>query len=201
MKRIFLLGTIFMFLFCGTVSAKTIGLNLLVGGVYTNHQLHNSSEQNSYGFSTWTIWSKHMGGFNVGLFYDLPKNWSLYLNTQFSFNKIFVNDTQAGFGYNFKPGKGFNMFLGGGFAFGGSKHRISNTKSHEYGNIGGGIAFIPSFMFSNKLGMYMGVMGSIYKPVSSKVVTKTNNKYTRENNYLRRMASSINVMLGLKIIF
>lgn len=198
-KKAFIFVCFFLTLFVGFASAKTLGLNLLVGGVYTNHQLHYSSGTGSDGFSTWTIRSKHMGGFNIGLFYDLPKNWSVYLNTQFSFNKIFVNDTQAGFGYNFKPGKSFNLFLGGAFAFGGSKHSSPGSNSSvEYGNIGGGVAFIPSFMLSNKVGMYLGVMGSIYKPVSSTHVTRINNTSKRtENVLLPKMATSINVMLGV----
>lgn len=200
-KKAFIFVCFFLTFFVGFASAKTLGLNLLVGGVYTNHQLHSSSGTDHDGFSAWIIRSKHMGGFNAGLFYDLPKNWSVYLNTQFSFNKIFVNDTQAGFGYNFKPGKVFNLFLGGAFAFGGSKHGNSNS-SYEYGHIGGGVSFIPSFMISNKIGLYMGVMGSIYKPVSGYHVTTSKNGTNRNAlSHLPTMTTSINVMIGVRVKF
>ena len=195
-KKMLIPLCLFAVVFATAGSAKSLGLNLYVGGVYTNHQIHDVWDSAYDGFNHRHIRSKHMGGFNIGLSYELPKNWAIFGSTIFSFNRIYVNDTQFGFGYTFKPGKGFNLFLGGAFAIGGSQfvHSVRGGAAEEgYTNIGGGVNLTAYYMFTGQFGMYLGLHGNFYKPIRG--------YYKAQNRILPHFANSTNVALGFKIRF
>lgn len=142
-RKLLFVCLVFALVFTGMLTAKSIGLDLEVGGAYNNHQLHRiGSSYGSNGFRYHGISSKSLGGFNIGISYPLPKNWAVFANTTFTFNNIFVNDTMLGVGYIFKPGKGFELLLGGAFAFGGSAFQWASGGAiitESYFNLGGGI--------------------------------------------------------------
>ncbi len=199
-KKIVVLMAFFT-VFAGAASAKSIGLNLEIGAVYTNHQLHYfGGGTQSDGFRHHSIKFKHMGGFNVGLSYDLPKNWAIYASTIFAFNSIFANDTQFGIGYNFRLARGFSLFLGGAFAVGGSQfNRIIANKSAEwekYTNLGGGVRLTAAYMFTGRFGIYFGGWANYYKPIKG---VKLGQEMPARN--LPTMVQSLNAMAGLKIAF
>ena len=146
-----------------------------------------------------------MGGVNIGISYPLPKNWAVFANTTFTFNNIFVNDTMLGVGYIFKPGKGFELLLGGAFAFGGSAFQWATggaIVTESYFNLGGGINFTASYMFTGKFGMYAGASALYYKPLSGNRETKIGNSSSSvsiQPSLLPNLAKSIGLKLGLKI--
>ena len=160
-KKLFFVCLVFALVFTGMLTAKSIGLNLEAGAAYTNHQLHTfGKDTKSDGFKYQGIKSKSLFGVNLGISYPLPKNWAVFVNTTFAFNNTFVNDTMLGAGYIFKPTRGVDLFLGGGLALGGSvfkwaKGSVSTT--YKFFNIGAGINFTASVMFTNKIGMYAGI--------------------------------------------
>lgn len=205
-KKLFFVCLVFALVFTGMLTAKSTGINLEVGAAYTNHQLHNIGKNYAYdGFKHHGISSKSLGGFNIGISYPLPKNWAVFANTTFTFNHTFVNDTMLGAGYTFKPGKGFELLLGGAFAFGGSAFQWASGSAiitDSYFNIGGGINFTASYMFTSKFGMYAGASAIYYKPVVGKRSTKignSTNSASIKSSSLPDMAKSINIKLGLKI--
>ena len=193
-KKMLIPLCLFAVVFTAAGSAKSLGLNLYVGGVYTNHQIHDVWDSAYDGFNYRNIRSKHMGGFNIGLSYELPKNWAIFGSTIFSFNRIYVNDTQFGFGYTFKPGKGFSLFLGGAFAIGGSQFIGNGAAEEGYTNIGGRLNLTAFYMFTGQLGIYLGFSDNIYKPVRGFYKNTLRKK-------LPDMANSINLALGFKIRF
>ena len=202
-KKLFFVCLVFALVFTGMLTAKSTGINLEVGAAYNNHQLHNIGKNYAYdGFKHHGIRSKSLGGVNIGISYPLPKNWAVFANTTFTFNHTFVNDTMLGVGYIFKPGKGFELLLGGAFAFGGSAFLINNETTVSYFNVGGGINFTASYMFTGKFGMYAGASAIYYKPVAGNISTKIGNSTSStgiKSGSLPDMAKSINIKLGLKI--
>ena len=207
-KKLFFVCLVFVLVFTGMLTAKSVGLNLEVGAAYNNHQLHNiNSNYSSDGFRYHGIRSKSLGGVNIGISYPLPKNWAVFANTTFTFNNIFVNDTMLGVGYIFKPGKGFELLLGGAFAFGGSAFQWASGGAiitESYFNLGGGINFTASYMFTGKFGMYAGASALYYKPVAGNESTKRGSNTTTtsiNSGSLPDMAKSINIKLGLVVKF
>ncbi|UTY26547.1 hypothetical protein [Treponema denticola] len=205
-RKLFFVCLVFALVFTGMLTAKSIGLDLEVGGAYNNHQLHTiGSSYGSNGFRYHGIRSKSLGGFNIGVSYPLPKNWAVFANTTFTFNNIFVNDTMLGVGYIFKPGKGFELLLGGAFAFGGSAFQWASGGAiitESYFNLGGGINFTASYMFTSKFGMYAGASALYYKPLSGNLETKIGNSSSSvsiKSGSLPDLAKSIGLKLGLKI--
>lgn len=205
-KKLFFVCLVFALVFTGMLTAKSTGINLEVGAAYNNHQLHNIGKNYAYdGFKHHGIRSKSLGGVNIGISYPLPKNWAVFANTTFTFNHTFVNDTMLGVGYIFKPGKGFELLLGGAFAFGGSAFNYTENNSNvteSYFNIGGGINFTASFMFTRKFGMYAGASLIYYKPVSGRKSIKNGNSSRTTNinsGLMPDLTKSIGLKLGLKI--
>ena len=203
-RKLFFVCLVFALVFTGMLTAKSVGINLEVGAAYNNHQLHNIGKNYAYdGFRHHGIRSKSLGGFNIGISYPLPKNWAVFANTTFTFNHTFVNDTMLGVGYIFKPGKGFELLLGGAFAFGGSVFNWpegSLTATDSYFNVGAGINFTASYMFTGKFGMYAGASVIYYGPVYGNWAKKdvNGNSYSRKGN-LPDLAKSIGAKLGVKI--
>jgi len=203
-KKLFFVCLVFALVFTGMLTAKSVGINLEVGAAYNNHQLHNIGKNYAYdGFRHHGIRSKSLGGFNIGISYPLPKNWAVFANTTFTFNHTFVNDTMLGVGYIFKPGKSFELLLGGAFAFGGSVFNWpegSLTATDSYFNVGAGINFTASYMFTGKFGMYAGASVIYYGPVYGNWAKKdvNGNSYSRKGN-LPDLAKSIGAKLGVKI--
>ena len=207
-KKLLFVCLVFALVFTGMLTAKSTGINLEVGAAYNNHQLHDIGKNYAYdGFKHHGIKSKSLGGFNIGISYPLPKNWAVFANTTFTFNHTFVNDTMLGAGYIFKPGKGFELLLGGAFAFGGSVFNYpegSLTVTDSYFNVGGGINFTASYMFTGKFGMYAGASALYYKPVAGNESTKRGSNTTTtsiKSGSLPDMAKSINIKLGLVVKF
>ena len=204
-KKLFFVCLVFASVFTGMLTAKSVGLNLEAGGAYTNHQLHTINDYGPNGFRYHGINLQDLGGINIGISYPLPKNWAVFANTTFTFNNIFVNDTMLGAGYIFKPGKGFELLLGGAFAFGGSAFFHTSDKTTEsYFNVGGGINFTASYMFTGKFGMYAGASAIYYKPVAGNVSKKIGSNTTTtsiKSGSLPDMAKSINIKLGLVVKF
>jgi len=207
-RKLFFVCLVFALVFTGMLTARSIGLDLEVGGAYNNHQLHRINNSYGYdGFKYHGIRSKSLGGVNIGISYPLPKNWAVFANTTFTFNNIFVNDTMLGVGYIFKPGKGFELLLGGAFAFGGSAFQRaigSDIITKSYFNLGGGINFTASYMFTGKFGMYAGASALYYKPVAGNESTKRGSNTTTtsiKSGSLPDMAKSINIKLGLVVKF
>lgn len=203
-KKLFFVCLVFALVFTGMLTAKSTGINLEVGAAYNNHQLHDIGKNYAYdGFKHHGIKSKSLGGFNIGISYPLPKNWAVFANTTFTFNHTFVNDTMLGAGYIFKPGKGFELLLGGAFAFGGSVFNYpegSLTVTDSYFNVGGGINFTASFMITRKFGMYAGASVIYYRPVYGNWVKKdTNGNSDSRKGKLPNLAKSIGAKLGVKI--
>lgn len=205
-RKLFFVCLVFALVFTGMLTARSIGLDLEVGGAYNNHQLHTiGSSYGSNGFRYHGISSKSLGGVNIGISYPLPKNWAVFANTTFTFNNIFVNDTMLGVGYIFKPGKGFELLLGGAFAFGGSAFQWATggaIVTESYFNLGGGINFTASYMFTSKFGMYAGASALYYKPLSGNRETKIGNSSSSvsiQPRLLPNLAKSIGLKLGLKI--
>lgn len=196
-KKIILIAAFSLF-FAGMLQAKNIGIGLEIGADYTHHRIHRFGKSKDYGFGTHSSMFKHMGGFNFAISYSLPKNWAVYASTIFAFNATFVNDTQLGIGYNFALGKGFHLFLGGGFAIGGSKFTakmLTETKEYlKYTNIGGGLKLTASYMFTKMLGMYFGTSAHYYKPVKGYVFGTE-----KPFDALPSMVQSINLCAGIKI--
>ena len=203
-KKLFFVCLVFALVFTGMLTAKSTGINLEVGAAYNNHQLHDIGKNYANDrFKHHGIRSKSLGGFNIGISYPLPKNWAVFANTTFTFNHTFVNDTMLGVGYIFKPGKGFELLLGGAFAFGGSvfSYQKGNfTYTDSYFNVGGGINFMASYMFTSKFGMYAGASAIYYSPVYGSWAKKdTNgNSHSRTEN-LPNLTKSIGAKLGVKI--
>ena len=207
-KKLLFVCLVFALVFTGMLTAKSIGLDLEVGGAYNNHQLHRINNSYGYdGFKYHGIRSKSLGGVNIGISYPLPKNWAVFANTTFTFNNIFVNDTMLGVGYIFKPGKGFELLLGGALAFGGSAFQWATggaIVTESYFNLGGGINFTASYMFTGKFGMYAGASALYYKPVAGNESRKRGSNTTTESiksGSLPDMAKSINIKLGLVVKF
>ena len=206
-KKLLFVCLVFASVFTGMLTAKSVGLNLEAGGAYTNHQLHTITGYGYDGFRHHGISLQDLGGINIGISYPLPKNWAVFANTTFTFNNIFVNDTMLGVGYIFKPGKGFELLLGGAFAFGGSAFQRaigSDIITKSYFNLGGGINFTASYMFTGKFGMYAGASALYYKPVAGNKSTKRGSKTDTESiksDSLPDMAKSINIKLGLVVKF
>lgn len=197
-KLVFVLITLVLVSTMG-LSAKSIGLDLDIGGVYTRHIQHTiGSTPDGAGFYHHSAHHKNLGGFSLGLSYHLPKNWSVYVSSLFTFYRTFVNDTQIGFGYTFNMYKGINLFVGGGFAMGGSVSKYSDIRSEHYFNIGGGLNLVSSYMFSSRIGMFLGLSTACYKPVSGK--SKINN-LTADLNTKSLMHQSFNLQLGLRVRF
>ena len=205
-KKLFFVCLVFALVFTGMLTAKSTGLNLEVGAAYTNHQLHTfGKDTKSDGFKYQGIKSKSLFGVNLGISYPLPKNWAVFVNTTFAFNNTFVNDTMLGAGYIFKPTRGVDLFLGGGLALGGSVFKWSKgsvSTTYKFFNIGAGINFTASVMFTNKIGMYAGISDTYYKPVSGKWTEKVGDKTFSgdiPSALMPDLAKSINIKLGLKI--
>jgi len=205
-KKLFFICLVFALVFTSMLTAKSVGLNLEAGVAYTNHQLHYfSNNTGTDGFKHQWIRSKSLFGFNLGISYPLPKNWSVFVNTTFAFNNTFVNDTMLGAGYIFKPGRGVDIFLGGGLGFGGSVFKWASgsiSTAYKFFNIGAGINLTASFMFTDKIGMYVGISDTYYKPVSGKWSTKVGDKNSSgdiSSGEMPDLAKSINGRLGVKI--
>lgn len=204
MKKFFAV-ILFCFSAITFVFAKgTAGLSFDVGAQYLNHQLHNfgkDNKNNGNDFNYHSIAFKNMGGFNLGMNYEIAKNWSVFLNTAFSFNSTFVNDTVLGFGYTFGLDKGFRLFLGGGLAFGGSefsKTYYNTTTKTSYVNVGGAVQLVASYMFTRMFGIYFGVSDNLYAVVKGtrKIGSTTTDIQT---DYLPDMNKSMSAKVGLRI--
>lgn len=205
MKKFFLMMSIFAL--ASFAFARNKGLSLDIGAHYENHSLHYFDDGKMNDFNVHSNHNKHMGGFNLGLDFMVAENWSIFLDTSFSFNGVFVNDSAIGFGYNFNIGKGFNLFIGGGFGFGGSQFKwsVGNVETkQEFFNVGVNLKLIASYMFTNKVGIFFGITDTYYIPAMGKQKIKfgSNEKeFSIKRNNLPNYVQSIQPKLGIRLAF
>ena len=205
----------------GFLSAK-VKLTLDVGPVYT----HFSSRATANNGRTDT-WSTHTGGIGVLFSAEFVKNFGVYGTTNFAFGKeiisethlgnrknkvititrwdgdlTYVIDSQFGFFYVFHPAKKLDLTLGLGIGIGGSGRNYDKIERSQ-ANIGGGVNFNVSYMFTKMIGIYGGVSDTLYAPVSTKIKEKTSSGSTTktDSNASGKIANSFSIKAGLRVVF
>ena len=205
----------------GSVFAK-VSLTLDVGPIYT-HFSHRS-DTNSAGRTH--TWATHTGGLNVLLRAEFAKNFGVYGMANFAFGQRMVTgfntkthcerdkwdaslsyaiDSQFGFFYAFKPKTNLELMLGLGIGIGGSGYnynRTNSSKRYHYTNIGGGINFDVSYMFTKLIGIYGGLSDTLYAPVSRSHTTKDgNSSSTTISSPAGKIANAFSLKAGLQFKF
>lgn len=209
----------------GFLSAK-VKLTLDVGPVYT----HFSSRATANNGRTDT-WSTHTGGIGVLFSAEFVKNFGVYGTTNFAFGKrlttgwytknhsetdkwdadlTYAIDNQFGFFYVFHPVKNLDLSLGLGLGLGGSgenhtydKAPVSVKVKKSQTNIGGGVNFNVSYMFTKMVGIYGGVSDTIYVPVHTKTKRTIGNKTeeTSDSTTSGKLANSFSIKAGIQLVF
>lgn len=209
----------------GFLSAK-VKLTLNVGPVYTH--FGSSTTANNGRTDTW---STHTGGLNVLFSAEFIKNFGVYGTTNFAFGKrlttgwhtknhsetdrwdadlTYAIDSQFGFFYVFHPVKNIDLTLGVGLGLGGSgrnhayaKSSISIKEERSQTDIGGGVNFNASYMFTKMVGIYGGISDTIYVPVYTKTKIKIGNKAeeTTDSTTSGKIANSFNIKAGIQFVF
>lgn len=182
-----------------------IGLTFDIGGHYANEQRHKFGTDVS-DFHTQVITMQHMGGFDIGVNYEIAKGWGVFFNSAFSFNNLFLNDSLLGFGYTFKmDNSDFKVFLGGGLAFGGLIYKTKKADiTTSYFNLGAGVQVVGSYMFKNKFGVFFGADLNYYGVLSGNTKIKIGDKTSKneiDKKLLPSMAKSFHLKAGLRIGF
>ena len=205
----------------GFLSAN-VKMNLELGPVYT---YFGSSASFDGGHKSWTT---HTGGVNILFGVEFVKNFGVYVNANFAFGKEYwdkfsskkhyygdleeVNltyaiDSQFGFFYVFRPIKKLDLTLGAGIGIGGSgyKHTYAKASSilnaeRSQANIGGGINFTVSYMFTKMVGIYGGVSDTLYAPVYIKY-SDGKTKPIESTNISGKIANSFNIKAGIQLVF
>ena len=122
----------------------------------------------------------------------------------------YVIDSQFGFFYVFHPIKKLDLTLGAGIGIGGSGRNYTKTElgvtkkeAISQANIGGGINFTASYMFTKMVGIYGGVSQTFYAPVSTTHRTKVGNETTETTNSSAsgKFAHSFNIKAGIQLFF
>ncbi len=136
----------------------------------------------------------NLGGINATLSYDIAKNFGVYGMANFTFGSVlhtktktksggketdteretdvdlvYAIDSQFGFFYTFKPLKNLDLRLGAGIGLGGHgwNRTIGSSEIRNHvTNIGAGINFDVSYMFTSLVGIYGGVCDTMYGTVS-----------------------------------
>ncbi|MEL3908934.1 MAG: hypothetical protein P1P64_08020 [Treponemataceae bacterium] len=183
-------------------------LSLDIGAQYANNQLHRFGKEPSNKFHNHNIRLQHMGGFNLGVNYEIAKNWGIFLNSAFSFNNVFLNDTVLGFGYTFAiPKAPIKLFLGGGLALGGFiyDNNIASVKTRtSHFNLGAGLQLVGSYMFTNMFGCFFGADLNYYGVLSGKektTVSSATNTSSISKSNLPDLAKTFHLKAGLRIAF
>lgn len=202
----------------GSLFAK-VSLTLDVGPVYT-HFAHRSNTSSAGITNTW---STRTGGLNVLLRAEFAKNFGVYGMANFAFGKRVSNgthtentsiitrgnaslsysiDSQFGFFYVFKPKTNLELMLGLGIGIGGSGHNYTGDRYH-YTNIGGGINFDVSYMFTKLIGIYGGLSDTLYAPVSRSHTMKGGNSSstTTTSSPAGKIANAFSLKAGLQFKF
>ena len=205
----------------GSVFAK-VSLTLDVGPIYT-HFSHRS-DTNSAGRTH--TWATHTGGLNVLLRAEFAKNFGVYGMANFAFGQRMVTgfntkthcerdkwdaslsyaiDSQFGFFYAFKPKTNLELMLGLGIGIGGSGYnynRTNSSKRYHYTNIGGGINFDVSYMFTKLIGIYGGLSDTLYAPVSvSHTVKSGSDSTTTTSSSAGKIANAFSLKAGIQFKF
>ena len=202
----------------GFLSAK-VKLNLDVGPVYTYFGSRITSDNGKK-----YTWTTHTGGLNVLFGAEFVKNFGVYGTVNFAFgnylwDKVSSNrhyegwlnhadltyaiDSQFGFFYVFHPAKKLDLTLGLGIGIGGSGRNYDKIERSQ-ANIGGGVNFNVSYMFTKMIGIYGGVSDTLYAPVSTKIKEKTGSSSTTEttdSNASGKIANSFSIKAGLRVVF
>ena len=198
----------------GSLFAK-VSLTLDVGPVYT-HFAHRSNTSSAGRTDTW---STRTGGLNVLLRAEFAKNFGVYGMANFAFGKRIVTgfntkthcerdkwdaslsyaiDSQFGFFYAFKPKTNLELMLGLGIGIGGSGYKSGNRP--HFTNIGGGINFDVSYMFTKLIGIYGGLSDTLYAPVA--MTTKSGDiTTTYYNASAGKIANAFSLKAGLQFKF
>ncbi len=198
----------------GSLFAK-VSLTLDVGPVYT----HFGHRSNTSSAGITNTWSTRTGGLNVLLRAEFAKNFGVYGMANFAFGKRVSNgthtentsiitrgnaslsysiDSQFGFFYVFKPKTNLELMLGLGIGIGGSGYK-SGDRPH-FTNIGGGINFDVSYMFTKLIGIYGGLSDTLYAPVAK--TTKSGDiTTTYYNASAGKIANAFSLKAGLQFKF
>lgn len=210
----------------GFLSAK-VKLNLDIGPVYTyfgSSKIHDNGRIDT--------WATHTGGLNVLFGAEFVKNFGVYGTVNLAFGKdywakfsskrayggelmdadlTYAIDCQFGFFYVFHPIKKLDLTLGAGIGIGGSGYNRTYSsgstpikKDQSQANIGGGINFNASYMFTKMVGIYGGVSDTLYAPVYTNTKTKIGNSdptSQEDTNTSGKIANSFSIKAGLQLVF
>lgn len=206
----------------GFLSAK-VKLTLDIGPVYT--YFGSRTAVNNGVTNTWTT---HTGGLNVLFGAEFIKNFGVYGTVNFAFgnhfwskiaskryyegwrtdaNLTYAIDSQFGFFYVFHPVQKLDLTLGCGIGIGGSGRSYNTSGSAKMSisqtNIGGGINFDASYMFTKMIGIYGGLSDTLYAPVSTKTKTKIGDstKTKEDSSSSGKIANSFSIKAGLQLVF
>ncbi len=171
------------------ILSAEVGMSLDIAAQYSSNEVQaiSSSGGGSY---TRAVAGEHLGGFDLALAYNLTKEWDVFLDLGFSFNKnTFTNDSLLGFGYNFDLKKGFYAFIGGGFAFGGKAPIKDASTTQNMAFVGAGMKADVGYMITKSVGLYTGLTFNMYAAV-------LNGKFLKKS-----FVRSLNPKLGLRIKF
>ena len=206
----------------GFLSAK-VKLNLDIGPVYTyfgSSKSHDNGRINT--------WATHTGGLNVLFGVEFVKNFGAYVTANFAFGKdywakssskksysgdlidadlTYVIDSQFGFFYVFHPVKKLDLTLGAGIGIGGSGYNRTYAlgsklikEKQSQANIGGGINFNASYMFTKMVGIYGGVSDTLYAPVYIKY-SNGKTKPIEDTDVSGKVANSFSIKAGIRLVF
>ena len=206
----------------GFLSAK-VKLNLDIGPVYTyfgSSKSHDNGRINT--------WATHTGGLNVLFGVEFVKNFGTYVTANFAFGKdywakfsskrayggelmdadlTYAIDSQFGFFYVFHPVKKLDLTLGAGIGIGGSGYNRTYAwgsklikEEQSQTNIGGGINFNASYMFTKMVGIYGGVSDTLYAPVYIKYSNGKTNPI-KDTDVSGKVANSLNIKAGIRLVF
>ena len=197
----------------GFLSAK-VKLNLDIGPVYTyfgSSKIHDNGRIDT--------WATHTGGLNVLFGAEFVKNFGVYGTVNLAFGKdywakfsskrayggelmdadlTYAIDCQFGFFYVFHPVKKLDLTLGAGIGIGGSGYNKPLSKSQA--NIGGGINFNASYMFTKMVGIYGGVSDTLYAPVYTETQISST-RSIKDTDVSGKVANSLNIKAGIRLVF
>ena len=201
----------------GFLSAKA-KLNLDIGPVYTYFSSHEPASSVRFG-SGHGLWTTNTGGLNVLFGVEFVKNFGVYVTANFALGRYywskesypthyegtrspagvtFAIDSQFGFFYVFHPVKKLDLTLGAGIGIGGSGYNKPLPKSQA--NIGGGINFNASYMFTKMVGIYGGVSDTLYAPVYTKTQISST-RSIKDTDVSGKVANSLNIKAGIRLVF
>ena len=137
--------------------------------------------------------------FALGRYYWSKESYPThYEGTRSPAGVTFAIDSQFGFFYVFHPVKKLDLTLGAGIGIGGSGYNKPLPKSQA--NIGGGINFNASYMFTKMVGIYGGVSDTLYAPVYTETQISST-RSIKDTDVSGKVANSLNIKAGIRLVF